>query len=310
MEKLQVGQMVSCSLSGGKTGVIFDIHGDQSPESCRSILGGVGVSGGSAEFDIVWDNGSLSHGIPESLLRSSVPWEILDRQIQPPEVIEAMLTCVEETESAAIAVEKARKESFDKETERLIREYPYLKVHDKKGYSTGKFVAVNVRIELKKAFPGTKFSVTSDYNSVRVSWEDGPSGRDVDGIVNKYQHGSFDGMADIYESNASPWNEVFGGVDYAFTSHDFSDEAKNRLLDTIRMSFKENFDLLPQRPLLEMMRERIVVPGLEMAIDDLYHRVARYWDDDAGTVVDIDNPHDFVFLAVAEAKHKNSRMKA
>mgnify|MGYP007083424983 CR=1 FL=1 len=64
-----------------------------------------------------------------------------------------------------------------------------------------------IRSELKKAFPGQKFSVTSTSysggDSVRVSWVDGPLMDQVDSIAGKYQYGSFDGMTDSYNVDNS-----------------------------------------------------------------------------------------------------------
>lgn len=60
-----------------------------------------------------------------------------------------------------------------------------------------------IRRELKKAFPKTKFSVTSKSysmgNSVQVDWTDGPDTEAVNSIIKKYQYGHFDGMTDSYE---------------------------------------------------------------------------------------------------------------
>lgn len=60
-----------------------------------------------------------------------------------------------------------------------------------------------IRKELKRAFPLTKFSVTSSTysggNSVAVEWVDGPTSEEVGNVAYKYQYGHFNGMEDIYE---------------------------------------------------------------------------------------------------------------
>lgn len=60
-----------------------------------------------------------------------------------------------------------------------------------------------IRTELKQAFPGVKFSVTSEGysmgDSVNIKWEDGPTTDQVEAITGKYQYGHFDGMTDMYE---------------------------------------------------------------------------------------------------------------
>jgi hypothetical protein len=72
-----------------------------------------------------------------------------------------------------------------------------------KTLSTAANAAAAIRGELKEAFPGIKFSVTSSNysmgNSVRIDWEDGPTTEMVRDITDKYQQGRFDGMTDMYE---------------------------------------------------------------------------------------------------------------
>lgn len=88
--------------------------------------------------------------------------------------------------------------------------------------------AKNIRIELKRAFPVVKFSVTSKSysmgNSVDVSWTDGPTAQQVDQIINKYEAGSFDGMTDSYSYEDTVWNRAFGRTKYAHGSRSYSDK--------------------------------------------------------------------------------------
>ena len=60
-----------------------------------------------------------------------------------------------------------------------------------------------IRTELKKAFPNTKFGVTSSNysmgDSVAIEWTDSITTEEVRVIIGKYQYGSFDGMTDSYE---------------------------------------------------------------------------------------------------------------
>ena len=64
-----------------------------------------------------------------------------------------------------------------------------------------------IRKDLKKNYPGTKFSVTSESfsmgDAVRIAYTDGPSYKSVDELVGKYQYGHFDGMTDMYENSNS-----------------------------------------------------------------------------------------------------------
>jgi hypothetical protein len=93
--------------------------------------------------------------------------------------------------------------------------------------------AKNIRIELKKAFPGIKFSVTSESfsmgNAVRIHWTDGPTIASVEKITDKYEAGSFDGMEDIYRYSPSTWTDAFGDAKYISTSRHFTDEFMGRV---------------------------------------------------------------------------------
>lgn len=101
----------------------------------------------------------------------------------------------------------------------------------------GVMAAKNIRIELKLAFPGVKFSVTSDYSSVNVRWTDGPTTNQVDAIVSKYKAGRFDGMTDCYEYDRGPWGEAFGDAQYVFTSRKYSDALLARVIARVAERF-------------------------------------------------------------------------
>ena len=62
-----------------------------------------------------------------------------------------------------------------------------------------------LRKELKSNFPKTKFSVTSDHNSIRVSYNGaggGPIWEDVDNVAHRFAGGGFDGMIDLAYSKS------------------------------------------------------------------------------------------------------------
>lgn len=119
--------------------------------------------------------------------------------------------------------------------EALIASFPKLiPVAGGKALTTA---AKNIRIELKAAFPGVKFSVRTESfsmgDAIRVSWTDGPTTAMVDAIVDKYQAGSFNGMEDIYEYSRSAWTDAFGDAKYVSTSRERSDKATASALRTL-----------------------------------------------------------------------------
>lgn len=71
-------------------------------------------------------------------------------------------------------------------------------------------VAAIVRGELKREFPGTKFSVRISRYSMgsncRVSWTDGPTTRQVDAVIGRFGGTTFDGMDDSTHHHDSEWN--------------------------------------------------------------------------------------------------------
>lgn len=102
-------------------------------------------------------------------------------------------------------------------------------------YLSCKETAALVRQQLAACFPGQKFSVRSDtYSggaSVRVRWTDGPTEKDVDRAVARYENSWFDGMQDLRHYHDEtlvtlpgqqlPVPVVFG-ANYVTTSRDLS----------------------------------------------------------------------------------------
>ena len=92
----------------------------------------------------------------------------------------------------------------------------------------------NIRTELKAAFPGTKFQVTSSRfsggDSIDVRWSDGPTTAQVDGIIQKYRGGTFDGMDDSYKDSDAAWPVVFGDAKYVHSQRDYSKAFVERVL--------------------------------------------------------------------------------
>ena len=85
----------------------------------------------------------------------------------------------------------------------------------------------NIRIELKEAFPKTKFSIKSTCFSggddINVSWVDGPTTEQVNNIIMKYQEGNFDGMIDLYEYNKDrSFTDTYGGAKYIFSNRRYT----------------------------------------------------------------------------------------
>lgn len=113
---------------------------------------------------------------------------------------------------------------------RLAAEYAYLERNEKDDHN---IVGKNIRTELKRNFPGVKFSVRYDSFSggdeFLISWNDGPTREQVDAIVNKYQDHHSDHTGDYWDYDPSVFNNLFGGVSYINTNREITEKAVEAL---------------------------------------------------------------------------------
>lgn len=104
--------------------------------------------------------------------------------------------------------------------------------------------AKNMRLELKAAFPGIKFSVKSRRfsggDAIDVSWIDGPMVCQVDEIIDRYSAGSFNGMDDSYNYSRDAWTDAFGDAKYIHGRRDHSVKAVESAIRTIRAKYAAN----------------------------------------------------------------------
>ena len=128
------------------------------------------------------------------------------------------------------------KQAKEKALQDLPTEYSYLQQHTQGGKLWGvTLAAANIRIMLKRSFPGVKFSVkTSKFSmgdSLTVSWTDGPTDKAVNEIVDMFSGGSFDGMTDSYEQSTRPFTTLFGDAKYTHTRREESDALVQAAID-------------------------------------------------------------------------------
>lgn len=129
---------------------------------------------------------------------------------------------------------------------KLLKVYPGLVAFPSDNWAAQLTTAAkNARFELKAAFPGVKFRVTTERfsmgNALRVGWTDGPTTEQVEAIVKKYQDGSFNGMEDIYEYNNDVFNDIFGVAKYVSCSRSYSDALVTKAI----AAFAEKFGVEP-----------------------------------------------------------------
>ena len=152
----------------------------------------------------------------------------LDAKIHGSPYLAQLAATVATVKANASAAKEQAAKAHAQALQDLAREYAHLKQYKQGDKLQGvTLAAANVRILLKQAFPGVKFSVTCDKysmgNSLRVSWTDGPDCAAVDAIVDKFSGGSFNSMEDIYEYSSSAFTELFGRAKYITTSRELGD---------------------------------------------------------------------------------------
>ena len=84
----------------------------------------------------------------------------------------------------------------------------------------GVHAAKNIRLVLKKKFPGVKFKVTSNYSRCSVKWTDGPTDAAVCEALAPFDIGASDSQSDYFYTVATRFSETYGGVQYLFTSRE------------------------------------------------------------------------------------------
>lgn len=101
--------------------------------------------------------------------------------------------------------------------------------------------AKNMRTQLRAAFPGVKFSVRganfAGGDSITVGWEDGPTQKQVDAVVDRHQGGHFDGRIDYYVQSEDLWPEAFGRAKFVHTRREKSDRLIARAIDRLAQRY-------------------------------------------------------------------------
>lgn len=221
-------------------GTILKMNGYSDPEYV--IIKNMGISDGWEHYGARYEAINLNDYTPrrfqayELMFLSEkqdnrIQTYITEKQISSDEVLDAINQS--KVKAEYLESEKIRKaEKRLKDKEELLKKYPYL-IQTNNSECSRVTAAKNIRIELKKAFPKIKFSVTSKSysggNSIDVYWTNGPSVEQVEKITQKYQGGSFNGMEDIYEYSHDVFNELFGDAKYVMESRNISDDIREKV---------------------------------------------------------------------------------
>lgn len=133
-----------------------------------------------------------------------------------------------EAEAKRQAENKIKEAQNAEEKTRLLKDFPYLERLDQTTKSGHALTGANIRLILKKHFPGHTFKVTTSSfaggDSCDVSWTDGPTEKEVKSLIGRFEAGSFDGMEDMYNYRADVWHGLFGDVKYLFAGRNITPE--------------------------------------------------------------------------------------
>jgi hypothetical protein len=114
-----------------------------------------------------------------------------------------------------------------------------IKVKATRQVSTHAATAKAIRIELKKNFPSTVFSVQSDSfvggNSVSIEWVNGLTNDNVTDITAKYQYGHFDCMTDFYD-HTNRRNDI-PQVKYVQTRREVSEDIRLQIFEECKKTY-------------------------------------------------------------------------
>ena len=205
--------------------------GETTPSGCYSLFGGPGGTmierPPCAEWRMIDDNGyELVASDNDLATNGSIGIGTLRPEDFPALTDERLAVLVEtgkrNEENERKEAEEAKRKSEENQR-RLAREYSWLPNKCADGYMTAAKVAQNIRTELKRKFPGVKFSVVSKTFSggsdVCVKYTGGPAYEAVEKIVSRYQNSHADAeCGDYIDYDPSDFNRVFGGVKFTFVT--------------------------------------------------------------------------------------------
>lgn len=156
------------------------------------------------------------------------------------EIIEKSLRRAENLERLKKEKEEREQREWEEREKMFAERYAFLeRAKDRYDHNV---VGRNIRTELKRNFPGVKFSVRKEsYDCYRIGWCDGPTTEQVDDIVGKYKTSTFDAYTDYHGSEDNPFSVQFGGVDYIFINKEVTDEGRKKVREMFPDLNEQNF---------------------------------------------------------------------
>lgn len=220
-------------------GTVLQLNGYSNPKSV--IIKADGIDGRFPDYGMRYQTINLESGSMQVRNAYELKWlsEKQDNRIQcyitnevktADEIMDA-IKFVEVKKVERVREGQAKEQAKAAELDRILKEYSYLQKVEGSGKPGRVIGAVNIRAELKKVFPGVKFSVRSDSfsmgNSIDIGWTDGPTRQEVEAITDKYEYGTFDSMTDCSGYKDEQFTKVFGGAKFVQTQRRETKEVIN-----------------------------------------------------------------------------------
>jgi hypothetical protein len=177
---------------------------------------------GSLSIICTLEDGRVIHATPFYFTAELRPICQFDGKMHGAPYLAELAMAATLAKSQRTSAEELKKQAHAQALIDLAAKYPQLKRADSTSYG-GTFAAKNIRILLKEAFKGQKFSVTSDYSKVSVNWIDGPTDAQVTEVIGQFDIGHSDTQTDYFYTKDTAFSQLFGGVQYLSTSRETSD---------------------------------------------------------------------------------------
>lgn len=231
--EITVGQWVSCKLYDLGLGVVYAIDEDVNKGTIISSHGEVTTQREGGNVFVAFLNGRKCN-FSEVLLRRGIQYALVEKPLANSETIESLVTQAAEYE-AKLAADKDLAAKLHREEVTALRANEALANFQQftDRYPPASKVAKNIRLELKTAFKGIKFTVKSSGRQTKIEWTDGVSEAQVRDLLSRYVCEHFDHDKQTRVHTFTPWHEVFGSIDSLVCSRSYSDSLVKQAINVV-----------------------------------------------------------------------------
>lgn len=219
--ELKVGMPVYMSLYDKGEGVIVALRDCNTNGKSTTDGNGTTVTTHGGSVEIIFKNsGEKSDNTSEYLLRKGIQYGVIEGAPMATKDEIKQLTLFSEKQMKNLQdAAKAKKEKEELEIAQCRDNSEYSHLTQLESIYAGKEIAKNIRADLKRNFKGQKFSVCSDHNTVEVVIKGDADKESVKALVSKFKITRINNTEkQITEEVVTPFNRVFGCLDYVFVS--------------------------------------------------------------------------------------------